>query len=139
MLGFQATGAAPLVLGHPVEEPETVATAIRIGNPASWDKAIAARDESGGRIDAVSDEEILAAWRSLAEEEGIFCEPSSAASLAGVIRTAADGAIPGNASVVCVLTGAGLKDPTTAERVVAERQVIQAEPTVGGVAVALGW
>jgi len=139
MLGFQAAGAAPLVLGHAVDEPETVATAIRIGNPASWDKAIAARDESGGRIDAVSDEEILAAWRSLAEEEGIFCEPSSAASLAGVVRAAADGAIPSDASVVCVLTGSGLKDPTTAEQVVAERGTIQAEPTVGSVAVALGW
>jgi threonine synthase len=139
MLGFQAAGAAPLVLGHAVDEPETVATAIRIGNPASWDKAIAARDESGGRIDAVSDDEILAAWRSLAEEEGIFCEPSSAASLAGVVRAAGHGAIPGDASVVCVLTGTGLKDPTTAERMVADRQVIQAEPTVGGVAVALGW
>jgi threonine synthase len=139
MLGFQAAGAAPLVLGHAVDEPETVATAIRIGNPASWDKAIAARDESGGRIDAVSDEEILAAWRSLAEEEGIFCEPSSAASLAGVVRAAADGAIPSDASVVCVLTGSGLKDPTTAEQVVAERGMIQAEPTVGSVAVALGW
>jgi threonine synthase len=139
MLGFQAAGAAPLVLGHAVDEPETVATAIRIGNPASWDKAIAARDESGGRIDAVSDEDILAAWRSLAEEEGIFCEPSSAASLAGVVRAAADGAIPSDASVVCVLTGSGLKDPTTAEQVVAERGMIQAEPTVGSVAVALGW
>jgi threonine synthase len=84
MLGFQAAGAAPLVLGRPVDEPETVATAIRIGNPASWDGAIAARDESGGAIEAVTDDEILAAYRSLAEEEGIFCEPSSATSLAGV-------------------------------------------------------
>ncbi len=139
MLGFQAAGAAPLVLGHPVEEPETVATAIRIGNPASWQQAIAARDESGGAIAAVTDDEILAAWRALAEEEGIFCEPSSAASVAGVTRLAAHGAIPRDTTVVCVLTGTGLKDPATAEQAVAERQVIEAEPTVGGVAVALGW
>jgi threonine synthase len=139
MLGFQAAGAAPLVLGRPIDEPETIATAIRIGNPASWDKAIAARDESGGRIDAVTDDEILAAWRSLAEDEGIFCEPSSAASLAGVVRVAEAGDLQADATVVCVLTGTGLKDPTTAERLVAEREVIQAEPTVGGVAVALGW
>jgi threonine synthase len=139
MLGFQAAGAAPLVLGRPVEEPETIATAIRIGNPASWAKAIAARDESGGRIEAVTDDEILAAWRALAEEEGIFCEPSSAASVAGVTRLAASGQIDAGATVVCVLTGTGLKDPTTAESVVAEREVIHAEPTVGGVAVALGW
>jgi threonine synthase len=139
MFGFQAAGAAPLVLGRPVDEPETVATAIRIGNPASWDKAIAARDESGGRIDAVTDDEILAAWRSLAEDEGIFCEPSSAASLAGVTRVAEAGEIVRDAVVVCVLTGTGLKDPTTAERLASERGVIQAEATVGGVAVALGW
>ncbi len=139
MLGFQAAGAAPLVLGRPIDEPETIATAIRIGNPASWGKAIAARDESGGAIEAVSDDEILAAWRSLAEDEGIFCEPSSAASVAGVARAAHSGAIAPDASVVCVLTGTGLKDPTTAERVVADREVIHAEPTVGGVAVALGW
>jgi threonine synthase len=139
MLGFQAAGAAPLVLGRPIDAPETVATAIRIGNPASWDKAIAARDESGGRIDAVTDDEILAAWRSLAEDEGIFCEPSSAASLAGVARVAEAGEIVRDAVVVCVLTGTGLKDPTTAERLASERGVIQAEATVGGVAVALGW
>ena len=139
MFGFQAAGAAPLVLGRPVDEPETVATAIRIGNPASWDKAIAARDESGGRIDAVTDDEILLAWRALAENEGIFCEPSSAASLAGVMRAAGEGGIDSETTVVCVLTGTGLKDPTTAERVVAERGVIQAPATVGGVAVALGW
>jgi threonine synthase len=139
MLGFQAAGAAPLVLGRPVDEPETIATAIRIGNPASWGKAIAARDESGGAIEAVSDDEILSAWRSLAEDEGIFCEPSSAASVAGVARAAQSGAIAPDASIVCVLTGTGLKDPTTAERVIAGREVIHAEPTVGGVAVALGW
>jgi threonine synthase len=139
MLGFQAAGAAPLVLGRAVEAPDTVATAIRIGNPASWSAAIAARDESGGAIDAVTDEEILAAYRSLAEEEGIFCEPSSATSLAGVGALAARGGLARDALVVCVLTGSGLKDPTTAEKVAAANAVVEAEPTVGSVAVALGW
>ena len=139
MLGFQAAGAAPLVHGRPVEAPETVATAIRIGNPASWASAIAARDESGGRIDAVGDDEILAAWRALAVEEGIFCEPSSAAGVAGVIRLATEGEISADATVVCVLTGTGLKDPATADQIVAEHRVIPAAPTVGAVAVALGW
>jgi threonine synthase len=139
MLGFQAAGAAPLVLGHPVESPETIATAIRIGNPASWQAAIAARDESGGRIAAVSDDEILAAWRALATEEGIFCEPSSAASVAGVMGLAGTDAIPGDAVVVCVLTGTGLKDPSTAERLAADHHVIESVATVGAVAVALGW
>jgi threonine synthase len=139
MFGFQAAGAAPLVTGRPVENPDTIATAIRIGNPASWGKAIAARDDSGGRIEAVTDDEILAAYRALASEEGIFCEPSSAAGVAGIIRLASSGAIAADAQVVCVLTGTGLKDPTTAEALVAERPVIEAEPTVGAVAVALGW
>jgi threonine synthase len=139
MFGFQAAGAAPLVSGRPVDHPETIATAIRIGNPASWGKAIAARDESGGRIEAVSDDEILAAYRALAVEEGIFCEPSSAASVAGIARLAAAGAIAPDALVVCVLTGTGLKDPTTAESLTGTGQVIEAEPTVGSVAVALGW
>ena len=139
MLGFQAAGAAPLVLGRPVDEPETIATAIRIGNPASWALAEAARDESGGAIEAVSDDEILAAYRSLAEDEGIFCEPSSATSLAGVTAVAARGDLDAGAVVVCVLTGSGLKDPTTAEKVAAGNAVIEADPTVGAVAVALGW
>jgi len=139
MYGFQAAGAAPLVSGHPVDHPDTIATAIRIGNPASWQKAIAARDESGGRIDAVTDDDILAAYRALATEEGIFCEPSSAASVAGVIRLAGSGAIAPDALVVCVLTGTGLKDPTTAESMIGPGQVIEAQPTVGAVAVALGW
>jgi threonine synthase len=139
MYGFQAAGAAPLVRGHPIEDPDTIATAIRIGNPASWDKAIAARDESGGRIEAVTDDEILAAYRALAEEEGIFCEPSSAAGVAGIGRLALAGAIPADALVVCVLTGSGLKDPATAETMVGDRQVIEAEATVGAVSVALGW
>jgi threonine synthase len=140
MLGFQAAGAAPLVLGRPVEAPETIATAIRIGNPASWARAIAARDESGGRIDAVSDDEILAAYRDLARQEGIFCEPSSAASVAGILKVAARGEIAPESLVVCVLTGTGLKDPSTAESVMAAGTgLLEAEPTVGSVAVALGW
>ena len=139
MFGFQAAGAAPLVTGVPVENPDTIATAIRIGNPASWDKALAARDQSGGRIDAVGDDESLAAYRALAEEEGVFCEPSSAASVAGIARLAGGGAISPEALVVCVLTGNGLKDPGTAETIVRAEGVIEAEPTVGAVAVALGW
>jgi threonine synthase len=137
MWGFQAAGAAPLVDGRRVERPETVATAIRIGAPASWDKAIAARDESGGRIDAVSDEEILAAYRDLARLEGIFCEPASAAGVAGLHKQAAAGVLDPDAMVVAVLTGHGLKDPQTAERQVPG--VIEAAPTLGAVAVALGW
>jgi threonine synthase len=139
MYGFQAAGAAPLVSGRPIDHPDTIATAIRIGNPASWAKAIAARDESGGRIAAVTDDEILAAYRALATEEGIFCEPSSAASVAGVTQLAGAGAIGADTLIVCVLTGTGLKDPTTAETLIGDRQIIQAEPTVGSVAVALGW
>ena len=135
--GFQAVGAAPLVHGRPVDRPETVATAIRIGAPASWDKAIAARDESGGRIEAVTDDEILAAYRDLARLEGVFCEPASAASVAGVRRMAAQGVLDPDATVVAVLTGHGLKDPHTAEREVPG--VIEAAPTLGAVAVALGW
>jgi threonine synthase len=139
MFGFQAAGAAPLVVGHPIDEPDTIATAIRIGNPASWDKAISARDESGGRIEAVTDDEILAAYRMLAEEEGIFCEPSSAASVAGIIKLASAGEVAPDALIVAVLTGTGLKDPTTAETLITGASVITAEPTVGAVAVALGW
>ncbi|NJD55346.1 MAG: threonine synthase [Nitrospirae bacterium] len=113
MLGFQAAGAAPIVLGRPVEKPETIATAIRIGNPASWKEALAARDESGGRIDAVSDDEILGAYSMIANCEGIFCEPASAASLAGVIKLNKEAYFKPGDSVVCTLTGNGLKDPDT--------------------------
>ena len=137
MWGFQAAGAAPLVHGRPVDRPETVATAIRIGAPASWDKAIAARDESGGRIEAVTDDEILSAYRDLARLEGIFCEPASAASVAGIRKLAAHGSLDPDAMVVAILTGHGLKDPHTAERQVPG--VIEAAPTLGAVAVALGW
>ncbi|MGZ6213726.1 MAG: threonine synthase [Candidatus Limnocylindria bacterium] len=111
MLGFQAKGAAPIVEGAPIESPQTVATAIRIGNPASWAGAVAARDESGGVIEAVSDEEILAMQLRIARSEGIFCEPASAAGMAGVARLAGDGRIGRSETVVCILTGHGLKDP----------------------------
>lgn len=114
MIGFQAAGAAPLVVGHPVAKPETIATAIRIGNPARGDEALAAAAESGGFIDAVTDEEIINAYRLVASAEGTFCEPASAAGIAGVIKKRRDGYIPGGATVVCVLTGHGLKDPDTA-------------------------
>jgi threonine synthase len=137
MWGFQAEGAAPLVHGRRVERPETVATAIRIGAPASWEKALAARSESDGRIEAVSDAEILAAYRYLATLEGVFCEPASAASVAGVRKMALEGALDQKATVVAVITGHGLKDPHTAERQVPG--VIEAAPTLGAVAVALGW
>jgi threonine synthase len=137
MWGFQAAGAAPLVVGHRIDHPETIATAIRIGDPASWTKAIDARDASGGRIGAVSDDEILAAYRELARHEGIFCEPASAAGVAGVTKAAAAGEVDPDAVVVCVLTGHGLKDPTTAER--QARPFLEADATVGAVAVALGW
>jgi threonine synthase len=110
LFGFQAEGAAPLVLGHPVEHPETVASAIRIGNPVRWEDAMAASRDSRGSIRAVTDSEILAAFRLLASREGMFCEPASAASVAGLLKYGADGA----EQVVCVLTGRGLKDPETA-------------------------
>ena len=111
MWGFQAAGAAPLVLGERVTAPETIATAIRIGNPASWDYAIAARDDSEGLIDSVTDEQILAAYHLLAEKEGLFCEPSSAASVAGLLQAKERGALDPGQTVVCTLTGNGLKDP----------------------------
>ena len=114
MLGFQAAGAAPIVTGEPVENPETVATAIRIGNPASWKGAVAARDESGGIIDSVTDDEILEAYKFIAAKEGIFCEPASAASLAGVIKLAKQGFFSDGDTIVCTLTGHGLKDPDNA-------------------------
>ena len=110
MLGWQAEGAAPLVTGKPFPNPETVASAIRIGNPARWEEAMAAVTQSGGGIEAVSDDEILDAYRMLAAREGVFCEPASAASVAGLIKHGARGAT----RVVCVLTGHGLKDPQTA-------------------------
>lgn len=114
MMGFQAEGAAPIVLGRPVEKPVTVASAIRIGNPASWKGAEAARDASSGVIEAVSDEEILTAYRLLAQEEGIFGEPASAASVAGLFKMSRQGLDLSNSTIVCIITGSGLKDPDTA-------------------------
>ncbi|MDH4027778.1 MAG: threonine synthase [Nitrospirota bacterium] len=116
MLGFQAAGAAPIVLDRPVERPETVATAIRIGNPASWKTAVSARDESGGLIESVTDDEILSAYKFIASKEGIFCEPASAASFAGVIKLSQRGYFSDGDTVVCTLTGNGLKDPDNAIR-----------------------
>jgi threonine synthase len=127
MLGFQAAGAAPLVHGKRVERPETVASAIRIGNPARWEDAMAAVTDSRGAIEAVSDEEILAAYRMLAAREGIFCEPASAASVAGLLKHGARGA----SRVVCVLTGHGLKDPQMALE--QSGSVVPCEPTLEAV------
>jgi threonine synthase len=134
MWGFQAAGAAPLVSGEIVEEPETVATAIRIGNPASWQGAINAKDESGGRIEAVTDDEILEAYRLLATTEGVFCEPASAASVAGILRFRDD--LP-EGRVVCTLTGHGLKDPDTAVEVTPPLDPVA--PSMSAVLQRLGW
>ncbi|RYG74201.1 threonine synthase [Lentibacillus lipolyticus] len=114
MFGFEAEGAAAIVQDKVVSEPETIATAIRIGNPASWQKAVQARDASGGKIDAVTDDEITAAYKWLARSEGVFAEPASCASIAGVIKQCEDGTITKGSKVVSVLTGNGLKDPQTA-------------------------
>ncbi|TXH44338.1 MAG: threonine synthase [Actinobacteria bacterium] len=111
MWGFQAAGAAPIVIGHPVPKPQTIATAIRIGNPASWEYAEAARDESGGLIDMVTDRDILAAYHLLAAEEGVFVEPASAASVAGLLKAHAAGRLYAGQRIVCTVTGNGLKDP----------------------------
>jgi len=137
MLGFQAAGAAPLVDGHAVDDPHTVATAIKIGKPASGERALLARDESGGVIEAVSDDEILGAYRDLARHEGIFCEPASAASVAGVRKMAAAGRLDPGATIVCVLTGHGLKDPDTAQRTVTSPHL--AGPSAIELRAALGW
>lgn len=114
MMGFEAEGAAPIVRGYPIEKPETIASAIRIGNPASWESAVRARDESGGEIGMISDEDIIAAYRLIARTEGIFCEPASAVGVAGVIKKAPSGFFRPGDRVVCTLTGHGLKDPDTA-------------------------
>ncbi len=126
MIGFQAAGSAPIVLGHVVENPQTIATAIKIGNPASWDKAVAAANESDGMIDMVTDDEILEAYKMLAQEEGVFVEPASAASVAGVIKSAKQGYFDNSEgkTVVCILTGHGLKDPDRAIAVAGKPDVI---------------
>jgi threonine synthase len=125
MLGFQAEGAAPIVRGHPLTKPETVATAIRIGNPASWEGAVAARDESGGLIGMVSDDEILDAYKMVASTEGIFCEPASAAGIAGVIKLSNEEYFNIGETVVITLTGHGLKDPDIAVKQAAGPVTVQ--------------
>jgi threonine synthase len=134
MLGFQAEGAAPIVKGHPIKNPRTIATAIRIGNPASWKQAVAARDESGGLIDTVSDQEIVAAYKLLAQKEGVFVEPASAASIAGLLKLIRTGYFkPANrltgkpANIVCILTGHGLKDPDRAIKSVKKPKIVKPE------------
>lgn len=136
MVGLQAEGAAPIVRGHPVEHPETVATAIRIGNPASWKTAVAARDESDGLITTVTDEEILEAQKRLGCTEGIFAEPASCASIAGFLKLAAQGYFRPGSTAVCVLTGHGLKDPNTAISICPKP--ISVEPTMDGVLNVMG-
>lgn len=114
MLGTQAAGAAPLVTGAPVKDPETIATAIRIGSPASWNSAVEAQQQSDGRFLAATDEEILAAYHLVARTEGVFVEPASAASIAGLLKSVEDGWVKRGSTVVCTVTGNGLKDPDTA-------------------------
>jgi threonine synthase len=137
MYGFQAEGAAPIVRGHAIEKPETVATAIRIGNPASWEKAVAARDESGGIIDMVTDDEILAAQKIMASEAGVFGEPASAAPLAGLIKLWNQGKNFSSKVIVCVVTGNGLKDTETAMKKAPE--IMQLSADIKAVEKALGW
>jgi len=128
MLGFQAAGAAPLVIGHPVEDPQTAASAIRIGKPARGKEALAAAKESNGFIDSVKDDEILAAYKLIAQKEGYFCEMASAASVAGLIKSVKAGKVKSGAMVVCVLTGHGLKDPDTAIKATGE--VVKVKPDI---------
>jgi threonine synthase len=126
MIGFQAAGAAPIVLGRIVEEPQTVATAIRIGNPASWQGALETVEQSSGMIDMVTDQEILAAYALVAAEEGVFCEPASAASVAGVIKMSRTGLLKEGETIVCTLTGHGLKDADTAISISRQPQTVEA-------------
>ncbi|MBI3954214.1 MAG: threonine synthase [Chloroflexi bacterium] len=137
MMGFQAEGAAPIVRGYPIAEPETVATAIRIGNPASWEAATSARDESGGVIDMVSDAQILEAYRRLAQEEGVFGEPASAAAIAGLLKLAQGGLELRGKRAVCVITGTGLKDPDTAVKGARGLQAVPAD--LAAIERAMGW
>jgi len=137
MMGFQAEGAAPIVRGYAIDKPETVATAIRIGNPASWQKAVNARDESNGIINMVSDDEILSAYRLMAMKGGIFGEPASAASLAGLIKLSQEGIDFSSKKVVCVITGTGLKDPDTALK--SAEPFLELPADLVAVERALGW
>lgn len=127
MIGFQAAGAAPIVKKKIVRKPETIATAIRIGNPASWKQAEEARDGSGGLIDMVTDKEILSAYKLLAEKEGVFVEPASAASVAGVIKMSGEGYFDNRSTIVCILTGHGLKDPDRAIASVKKPKIVEAD------------
>ncbi|MEV0071107.1 MULTISPECIES: threonine synthase [unclassified Amycolatopsis] len=129
MFGFQAAGAAPLVLGEPVADPDTIATAIRIGSPASWTSAVKAKEESDGLFEAITDAKILEAYRLLAGREGVFVEPASATSVAGLLATAADGRLPKGSTVVCTVTGHGLKDPATALEGNVEVEPLAVDPT----------
>jgi len=137
MLGFQAAGAAPLVTGEPVRDPVTIASAIRIGNPASWQLAEAARSESGGMFGAVSDEQILATYRLLAAREGVFGEPASAAGVAGLLQACQDGQVRAGSVVVCTITGTGLKDPDTAMTALPEPVTIPADAAAAATALGL--
>ena len=137
MMGFQAEGAAPIVRGHPISKPETIATAIQIGNPASWQKAISARNESGGTIDMISDDEIMAAYRLMTTKEGIFGEPASAASLAGLLKLARNGMNFKQKQVVCIITGMGLKDPDIV--VGSSKKFLELAADLQTVEQALGW
>ena len=137
MLGFQAVGAAPIVRGEPVEAPQTIASAIRIGNPASWQLAVRARDESGGRIAAVTDREILAAYRLLAREEGVFVELASAASVAGLLSACHQGLVEPGSRVVCTVTGNGLKDPDWAVAGAPAPVVVRVDPREAAAALGL--
>ena len=138
MFGFQASGAAPIVTGRPVLQPQTIATAIRIGNPASWQLAEAARDESGGLIDSVTDREILAAYRQLATQEAVFGELASAASVAGLLKARANGQLAAGSRVVCTITGNGLKDPDWALSGAPSPATISADAAAAATALGLG-
>jgi len=136
MIGWQAEGAAPIVKGFPIKNPQTIATAIKIGNPYSWQPALQAARESNGFIDAVSDEEILEAYRLVASSEGVFCEPASAASIAGVIKAYRRGLFKGGETIVCTLTGNGLKDPDTVIK--ASDKPVEMPPDINEIAKYLG-
>jgi len=136
MIGWQAEGAAPIVKGFPIKNPQTIATAIKIGNPYSWQPALQAAQESNGFIDAVSDEEILEAYRLVASTEGVFCEPASAASVAGVIKAYRKGIFKGSEVIVCTLTGNGLKDPDTVIK--ASDKPVEMPPDINEIAKYLG-
>jgi len=133
MIGYQADGSAPFMRGEPVKNPETVATAIRIGNPQSWKQAHAVMAESGGWFDELADQEILDAQRMLSMYEGVFCEPASAASVGGVIRDIKNGKIPEGSVIVCTLTGNGLKDPDTAIKQCADAVMLGIDATLAQV------